>query len=63
MGQYRLPLHVVERWAALGPVEVVAEHLRSYLDAGVSELIVMPLGGEPLEQYERLAEARALATA
>jgi probable F420-dependent oxidoreductase len=59
-GQYKLPLHVVERWAALGPRERVAEKLQSYLDVGVSELILMTLGREPLVQYERLAEVCAL---
>ena len=58
-GQYKLPLHVVERWAALGPREHVAEELRSYLDAGVNEMILMTLGREPLVQYERLAEVCA----
>jgi probable F420-dependent oxidoreductase len=59
-GQYKLPLHVVERWAALGPRDRVAETLRSYLDVGASELILMTLGREPLSQYERLAEVCAL---
>lgn len=59
-GQYKLPLHVVERWAALGPRDQVAETLQSYLDVGVSELILMTLGREPLSQYERLAEVCAL---
>lgn len=57
--QYKLPLHVVERWAALGPRERVAERLRAYLDGGVSELILMALGGDQLTQYERLAEVCA----
>lgn len=59
-GQYKLPLHVVERWAALGPRERVAEQLQSYLDVGVSELILMTLGRSPLVQYERLAEVCAM---
>jgi probable F420-dependent oxidoreductase len=59
-GQYKLPLHVVERWAALGPREQVAETLQLYLDAGVSELILMTLGRAPLVQYERLAEVCSL---
>ncbi|HEY1517946.1 MAG TPA: LLM class flavin-dependent oxidoreductase [Solirubrobacteraceae bacterium] len=59
-GQYKLPLHVVERWAALGPAESVAEQLQPYLDAGVGELILMTLGREPLTQYERLAEVCAM---
>jgi probable F420-dependent oxidoreductase len=62
-GQYKLPLHVVERWAALGPPDRVADTLRSYLDVGVSELILMTLGREPLVQYERLAEVCALLNA
>jgi probable F420-dependent oxidoreductase len=62
-GQYKLPLDVVERWAALGPRDLVAETLRSYLDAGVSELILMTLGREPLVQYERLAEVCGLLNA
>lgn len=59
-GQYKLPLHVVERWAALGPAEHVAEQLQQYVDAGVDELILMTLGAEPLIQYERLAEVCAM---
>jgi probable F420-dependent oxidoreductase len=59
-GQYKLPLHVVERWAALGPRDQVAEALQAYVDVGVSELILMTLGRDPLAQYERLAEVRAL---
>lgn len=58
-GQYKLPLHVVERWAALGPAARVGEQLQAYLDAGVSELILMALGGDQLVQYERLAEVCA----
>jgi probable F420-dependent oxidoreductase len=57
-GQYKLPLHIVERWAALGPPDRVAEKLQSYLDVGVDELILMTLGRAPLVQYERLAEVR-----
>ncbi|HUJ34040.1 MAG TPA: LLM class flavin-dependent oxidoreductase [Solirubrobacteraceae bacterium] len=59
-GQYKLPLHVVERWAALGPPEHVAEELQRYLDAGAGELILMTLGSAPLIQYERLAEVCGL---
>ncbi len=59
-GQYRLPLAAVERWAALGSVDHVAQRLWEYLEAGVSELILMPLGPDPLAQYERLAQVRDL---
>jgi hypothetical protein len=58
-GQYKLPLNVVERWAALGPRDRVAEKLQCYLDVGVSELILMTLGRAPLVQYERLADVCA----
>lgn len=58
-GQYRLPLKVVERWTPVGSVESVTEQLEAYLTAGVDELLLMPLGSDPLGQYERLAEVRA----
>jgi alkanesulfonate monooxygenase SsuD/methylene tetrahydromethanopterin reductase-like flavin-dependent oxidoreductase (luciferase family) len=57
-GQYRLPLKVVERWTPVGSVERVVEYLEAQLAAGVQELVLMPLGGQPLLQYERLAEVR-----
>jgi hypothetical protein len=59
-GQYKLPLQVVERWAALGPRNQVAQELQSYLEVGVTELILMTLGRAPLTQYERLAEVCAM---
>jgi alkanesulfonate monooxygenase SsuD/methylene tetrahydromethanopterin reductase-like flavin-dependent oxidoreductase (luciferase family) len=59
-GQYRLPLGVVERWTALGPAPLVAETVQRYLDVGVGELILMPLGGRPLEQYGRFAQVRTM---
>ncbi len=55
-GQYRLPLEVVERWSALGSIERVLAYLEAHVAAGVDELVLMPLGREPLRQYERLAE-------
>jgi probable F420-dependent oxidoreductase len=58
-GQYRLPLKVVERWTPTGSVEQVTEYLEGYLAAGVEELILMPLGSDPLGQYDRLAEVRS----
>jgi hypothetical protein len=61
-GQYGLPLHVVERWTALGGVERVAETVEAHRAAGVSEFIFMPLGSDPIGQYELLAEVRALAS-
>jgi probable F420-dependent oxidoreductase len=59
-GQYALPLHVVQRWTALGGVERVAETVEAYRAAGVSEFMFMPLGSDPIGQYDRLAEVRTL---
>ena len=57
-GQYRLPLEAVERWTALGSIERVLAYLHEHVAAGVQELVLMPLGSDPLRQYERLAEAQ-----
>lgn len=58
-GQYRMPLKVVERWTPVGGVEQVTEYLAAQLAAGVEELLLMPLGSDPLTQYERLAEVKS----
>ncbi len=55
-GQYRMGLEDVERWTALGSIERVLAFLQAHLEAGVQELVLMPLGREPVGQYERLAE-------
>ncbi len=54
-GQYGLGLDRVERWTALGEADRVAEVLGRYIAAGVSEILLLPLGARPLEQTERLA--------
>jgi alkanesulfonate monooxygenase SsuD/methylene tetrahydromethanopterin reductase-like flavin-dependent oxidoreductase (luciferase family) len=59
-GQYRMPLHTVERWTACGPPEAVAAMLREYTEAGVSEFVLMPASADALGQYERLAKVREL---
>jgi alkanesulfonate monooxygenase SsuD/methylene tetrahydromethanopterin reductase-like flavin-dependent oxidoreductase (luciferase family) len=58
-GQYGLGLEAVERWTLLGSIETVVEQLEPYLAAGVQEILMMPLGRDPLVQYEHLAEVRA----
>jgi alkanesulfonate monooxygenase SsuD/methylene tetrahydromethanopterin reductase-like flavin-dependent oxidoreductase (luciferase family) len=58
-GLYGMGLERVERWTALGDADAVAEHLDAYVRAGVGEIVLMPLGGDPLVQIERLAEVRA----
>jgi len=58
--QYNLPLKVVEPWLALGDEDRVAATLRPYLTLGLSDIILMPLGDDPLAQYERLAAVRGM---
>jgi alkanesulfonate monooxygenase SsuD/methylene tetrahydromethanopterin reductase-like flavin-dependent oxidoreductase (luciferase family) len=56
-GQYSMALDRVERWTAFGGPEAVAEFLQPYTRIGVSEILLLPLGSDPLEQIERLADA------
>jgi probable F420-dependent oxidoreductase len=57
-GQYRMELDRVERWTLLDSIDGAVEQLDAYRQAGVQEFVLMPLGSEPLIQYERLAEVR-----
>jgi len=57
-GQYRMGLDTVERWTLLDSIDGAVEQLDAYRQAGVQEFVLMPLGHEPLIQYERLAEVR-----
>ena len=59
-GQYRMGLDAIARWTLLDDAEGAAEQLEAFVQAGVSEFLLMALGAEPLTQYERLAEVRAL---
>jgi len=63
MGQYRLPLEVVDRWTLYGPPEQAAKLLVDYREAGVSELVLLPAAADVLAQYERFAELRSLVEA
>jgi alkanesulfonate monooxygenase SsuD/methylene tetrahydromethanopterin reductase-like flavin-dependent oxidoreductase (luciferase family) len=58
-GQYRMGLESVERWTVLGDVDTAAERLDAYRRAGVQEFLLMPLGEDPIGQYERLAAVGA----
>ncbi len=58
-GQYRMDLDKVEHWTLLESVDGAVEQLDAYRQAGVQEFLLMPLGSEPLVQYDRLAEVRA----
>ena len=57
-GQYRMGLDKIEHWTLLDSVDGAVEQLEAYSQAGVEEFVLMPLGREPLTQYERLAEVR-----
>ena len=59
-GQYGMTLERVEKWTALGDAAAVAELIAAYEAVGVDEFVFMPLGTEPLTQYERLAGALEL---
>jgi probable F420-dependent oxidoreductase len=58
-GQYRMGLPAIERWTLLDSIDGAVEQLNAYRQAGVREFLLMPLGREPLTQYERLAEVRS----
>ena len=49
----------MERWTPLASIDRVRDQLRDYEQIGVREFVLMPLGNDPLEQYERLAEVIA----
>ncbi|WP_249011598.1 LLM class flavin-dependent oxidoreductase [Conexibacter sp. DBS9H8] len=55
-GQYGMGLDRVEHWTGLGDAAAIAEQLTGYLDAGVREFVLMPLGADPLGQIEALAD-------
>lgn len=58
-GQYGMDLETVERWTLLDSIDGAVEQLDAYRQAGVREIALMPLGSQPLVQYERLAEVRS----
>jgi alkanesulfonate monooxygenase SsuD/methylene tetrahydromethanopterin reductase-like flavin-dependent oxidoreductase (luciferase family) len=58
-GQYRMELEAIERWTLLDSIDGAVEHLHQFVEVGVSEILLLTLGSDPLHQYERLAEVRA----
>lgn len=58
-GQYRIGLDAVERWTLLDSIDGAVARLNEYLAVGVSEILLLPMGADPLAQYERLAEVNA----
>ncbi len=57
---YGLDFERVERWTAFGSAEHVAEQIAAYAQAGVEELVLTPLTGDPLGQIEHLAGVREI---
>ncbi|HWD75950.1 MAG TPA: LLM class flavin-dependent oxidoreductase [Solirubrobacteraceae bacterium] len=57
-GQYGMGLERIERWTLLDSIDGAVEQLDAYRQAGVREFLLMPLGHEPVAQYEPLAEVR-----
>jgi alkanesulfonate monooxygenase SsuD/methylene tetrahydromethanopterin reductase-like flavin-dependent oxidoreductase (luciferase family) len=56
-GQYGMPLERVQRWTPCGGSEQLAEFLERYVQVGVTEILLLPMGDRKLEQIERLAES------
>ena len=54
-----MELEAIERWALLDSIDGAVEHLHQFVEVGVSEIVLVTLGRDPLRQYERLAEVRA----
>jgi hypothetical protein len=54
---YGMSFEQFNKWASVGTPETVAQHLQLLVNAGVTSLVVQPLGAEPFAQYELLAEA------
>lgn len=57
---YGMPFERVARYTPIGSAERVAERIAAYAEAGVEELVLTPLTGEPLAQIPRLAEVREI---
>jgi alkanesulfonate monooxygenase SsuD/methylene tetrahydromethanopterin reductase-like flavin-dependent oxidoreductase (luciferase family) len=58
-GQYRMGLEAVERWTLLDTIDGAVQRLAEYVDVGVEEFVLLPLGDDPLTQYERMADVRS----
>jgi hypothetical protein len=54
-----MELQTIERWTLLDSIDGAVEHLHRFVEVGVSELLLLTLGRDTLQQYERLAEVRA----
>jgi alkanesulfonate monooxygenase SsuD/methylene tetrahydromethanopterin reductase-like flavin-dependent oxidoreductase (luciferase family) len=59
-GQYGMEFGDVERWAALGGVNEVADQVSAYLEAGVKSVVLIPVARDPLHQLECFVKVRAV---
>ena len=57
--RYQIELDTIERWTLLDSIDGAVEHLHQFVELGVSEIVLLTLGDDPLHQYERLADVRA----
>lgn len=57
---YGLPFTAFERYSPVGTPNEVADWLRPFVDAGVSDLNLAPIAGSPDEALEALGEVRRL---
>lgn len=55
-GQYGMALERVRRWTGLGAAQEIAEFIDRYVEVGVQEFVLMPLGPDQLSQLEGLAD-------
>jgi alkanesulfonate monooxygenase SsuD/methylene tetrahydromethanopterin reductase-like flavin-dependent oxidoreductase (luciferase family) len=56
--RYAMPPETVGSWTLLDSIDGAVERLYQFVDVGVSELVLVALGSDTLQQYERLAEVR-----
>lgn len=57
--QHSMPFEVMAPFSPIGSEEMIADHLGSLKDAGVSGFVLLPMSADPVEQVERLAPIRA----
>jgi alkanesulfonate monooxygenase SsuD/methylene tetrahydromethanopterin reductase-like flavin-dependent oxidoreductase (luciferase family) len=56
--QYAIPYARMAKYVVRGNVNQVSGQLKRFVDVGVSHIVIMPVGREPVERYEHFAEVR-----
>jgi alkanesulfonate monooxygenase SsuD/methylene tetrahydromethanopterin reductase-like flavin-dependent oxidoreductase (luciferase family) len=59
-GQYGLPFEQLRKWVLVGTRDEVADGLAALREAGAESFVLLPAAADPLEQYRRFADVRAL---